>query len=829
MEENVYNLQKILNNNQSETEILKSSESSEESDSLNENINEDLSDNSKFNNKNEMDDNNKIQTLTQKFINYNPYQIETKMNLQLKVGNFINEKNNLTKIIKNIFKTIIEKNTEKNYKEILMSLEKSNKKFYDSEFPPNLNSLIKGYNIKPNNNIEKINFHKKYNNIKWIRESNINNKTENKIFGNSFSSKDIKVGEFSNKNFISVLTSLIDYPHIIKKLFKTKEKTDKGIFCIKICSNGELKEIIIDDFFPYDKKERKLIFSSNRNKNLWIQILEKSYAKSYGSYKNINLKSVEGILRDLTYAPVITLDNSYDDLIYFLLECFDKKYIIMGSSGETEASKDLLREIGLNPDFEYPIIFIYKLTFDDLKNANQTLVNTIYIDDNYKIVLKIRNLWSKTEWIGDWSSTSSFWNDELRIKLNCQENDNCFYMNLKDFKHYFSKIKICKYCENYFYKSIRVYQKENNYILIKFQLYDFQPNNEDEIAHCQIALIQEEKDNKYNDNAFNISRMILSKIEIKNGEKIIEYMDGLMCQSRELILEKYLSEGEYLLYCELSNIIKETPYVISIYSNERIKINQEENSLYPKILENIFISCAKIQNIYINFSSEGAPNCKKYSNTTKSGFTYIYFENYEKDAILLEDVKYTKFEELKLLPPYKGTSYHLKLPSGKREIILIKHLKINEYNLISSYQSSIDFGRDSLIKLTKEKGKIKKYRDKNNKEFIDIIVYIYKYTLGLCYYYENNTDNKILRETIIIENDSNVEFIGKKKGTNQLTIFLEPRKNYFVELKGNNSLWKVHPTIDYIIEDVENKKNNKLNQNNEERKEESKNSSNNNL
>ena len=74
-----------------------------------------------------------------------------------------------------------------------------------------------------------------------------------------------------------------------------------------------------------------------------------------------------------------------------------------------------------------------------------------------------------------------------------------------------------------------------------------------------------------------------------------------------------------------------------------------------------------------------------------------------------------------------------------------------------------------------------------------------------------------------------MEFIGKKKGTNQLTIFLEPRKNYFVELKGNNSLWKVHPTIDYIIEDVENKKNNKLNQNNEERKEESKNSSNNNL
>ena len=89
----------------------------------------------------------------------------------------------------------------------------------------------------------------------------------------------------------------------------------------------------------------------------------------------------------------------------------------MGSSGETEASKDLLKEIGLNPEFEYPIIMVYELTFDDLRFGNQTLANTTFVDENYKLVLKIRNLWSNIEWIGDWSSASSFWNDDLKKKI----------------------------------------------------------------------------------------------------------------------------------------------------------------------------------------------------------------------------------------------------------------------------------------------------------------------------------------------------------------------------------------------------------------------------
>ena len=301
---------------------------------------------------------------------------------------------------------------------------------------------------------------------------------------------------------------------------------------------------------------------------------------------------------------------------------------------------------------------------------------------------------------------------------------------------------------------------------------------------------------------FTISRIILCKLHNQNGLNKIEYLEGKMDQKKEIIIEKDLHEGEYLLYCELSNIENETSYVISIYSDEEVELTKEENEKFPKILENIFISCAKTQNVCIKYGNDGAPNCSKYSNSVPEGFTYLYFENYEEDATLIEDVKYTKFEGLELLKPFHGTSYHIEVGPGKTEIILIKHLQLNEYNLIFSYQSSIQFGEKTLKKLAKEKGNKKKRKDTKENKDLDIDVYIYKHTFGLCYYYENKTENLRLKEKINIEKNINIEFVGEKEDTNEILIIVEPGENNFVELKGKNNLWKVQPRITYVIENV---------------------------
>ena len=834
MEGSLFNLQQMVNDSNSESGSSYSSRTSNKSESQiiePENLGkEDSSKEKSYYTKSENQTSKRSLSHINEMTNFKNHLIQKHDILQLKVGTILSEKKNVSKILKHIFKKIMDiNNINQSYNEILKEINNTNQKFFDEQFPPNENTLIKGYNIIKipkglNLNIEKTNLQKRFREIKWERESEILN--YERIFGEQIEVTEIKPGEFSNSNFISVISALAEFPNRIEKIFISRTKNKNGIFSVNICKDGLLREIVIDDYFPFFKNNNSLCFSSCNKNLLWVQILEKCYAKAYGSYNNIDNKHVEGILRDLTYAPVITLDNSNDDLIQALIEAFHNHWLILASAGDTEASQELLKELGLKENYEYAILFVYTLTPEEINSGSSNLANTPYNDENYKTIIKIRNLWSTIGWIGDWSDYSSFWTPEFKERLQYENGSNCFFMNLKDFKHYFSKIKICKYMEDYKYTSIQIYQQPEKYSLVLMKVTNAIEIHEP--IQCCISFIQEDKrDSITKEYIYGISRMIISRIV---GENLynVEYIEGKIGQEREICLEKELLPGEYLIFCELSKIKENTPYVISCYSNEKVELIEIDSKLYPKILEKIFISCAKIQNLMLRFDQDGAPNCRKYSGSTIEGYSYIYVENLEEDAKLIEDVKYTKFEGLQLLPPFHGTSYHIEVGPGQSQLILIKHIEVNEYNLIFSYQSSIQFGEKTLKKLAKEKGNKKKRKDTKENKDLDIDVYIYKHTFGLCYYYENNTKNKRLKEQINIATNTNVDFVGEKEGTNEIIFVVEPGETHFVELRGKNNLWKVQPKITYAIETLNDGKENEDKNENDDKKNENENKNDNN-
>ena len=802
MESNFLNLQQMGNQSESDNEI-NSSDSEKSSENFDESKSEkdkNISEKSEVKNESDKEiENDKYKEFPHQtdLIKYDTNNIKV-----TNVESLFKDKEYLSLIVRNVFKQILVLNSpEQNFQNLVKKYQKT--KFLDETFPPNENSLLKGYNsyhipisLTSDIPIVKTQLQKKWKNIKWKRQSELLNFTS--IFPDEIESSDIQPNIFSNPNFISVISALAEYPERIEKLFLSNEINDGGIYGVRICKDGLLREIVVDDYLPIINKNT-LAFSYDSKNTLWVQFLEKCYAKAYGSYNLIEVKDVEGILRDLTYAPVVTLDNSNDFLIQELRDASEKKWIILASAGDTEASLELLRELGLKPNYEYAILLVYVLSSKDLNNS---FSNTAYNDENYKTLLKIRNLWGDIEWIGDWSDISNFWNEDFKKKLQYKPKDNCFYMNLKDFKHYFSKIKICKYMSDYIYKSIPISQKPEEYALVSFTVDSNLLNG----THCYISFVQQDKKNYLNNEyIYGISRLILARLT--GDDNVVEYIEGKMGQEREIIIERDLATGHYLLFCELTKITTETPYVISLYCNEEVELRQVSNESYPKILEKIYISCAKIQNCVLRFEQEGAPNCYKYSASTVEGYTYIYFENKEEDATLVEDVKYTKFEGLKLLSPFSGTNYKVVIGPGEHEIILIKQLELNEYNLIFSYQSSIQFGKKTLMNLAKLNGTKKKRKDKKLDTDLDIDVYIYKHTFGLCYYYENNTTNKKLKETLNISNNTNVDFVGEKEGTNEVMITIDPGQTYFIELRGKNNLWKVQPLITYAIEtlDVEKK------------------------
>ena len=741
-----------------------------------------------------------INTIINNQINY---ITDSKKNnpFHLNLENMLSQQDKFASFMRGIFKHILSSNSmEQNYQKIHEIIKGNEHKYVDFLFPSNhINSLLKGYKLKiQKNNTKKNNkfdFYKEYKKIKWWRESDAND------FASIFPRDDRLINQIvtdnaSNPNFLSVINAISVFPGRIKKLFVDDKKDYSAIFAVKICKNGFCQEVVIDDYFPVWKNNESLVFSSEKRGYLWVQILEKAYAKIYGSYFLISEIKTEQILKDFIYAPVVIYDRSCEGNIKdIIFDALKNGWIIMAGAGDTEASENLLEDIGLKSNADYEIVYVYQLTDEDIQNISE---KSLYVPNNedYKIVLKIRNIWKNIKWIGDWSECSTgLWNDHFKKELKKNEADMCFYMNLIDFKNIFSKVKICKYNRNYLYASVLIKQLPEDYCLISLKI----KNNEGiNTNKAYISFLQEDKSNDKSFK-FNLGRFILCRCE--NGEFF--YEKGIMGKDREIIMETILIPNtEYIIFAQIENIPKATEYVISVYYDIQVEMKEINKSKYPNFLEKVYKELAKRNNDKYDKLDENL-ECGKILDNTPEGYSYIFIENHEEDTTFIEDVKYTKFEGLKLLPPFSGTGYHIEVGPGEERIILIKHLEMNEYKLIFSYQSNFLFGKNTLLKLTKNSQRFKKRIDKKTKQEVDIVVYTYKHSFGLCFFYENNTDNKRLKEKINISNNTNIQFVGKPEGTTEIIIKLEPHQTQFVQLSSKNALWKVQPLISYNVYDLE--------------------------
>ena len=59
----------------------------------------------------------------------------------------------------------------------------------------------------------------------------------------------------------------------------------------RVLHNGVLKEIMVDDYFPVSKANGTIMCANPSGGNeIWVMILEKIWAKLYGSYEAIDGK-----------------------------------------------------------------------------------------------------------------------------------------------------------------------------------------------------------------------------------------------------------------------------------------------------------------------------------------------------------------------------------------------------------------------------------------------------------------------------------------------------------------------------------------------------------
>jgi len=173
--------------------------------------------------------------------------------------------------------------------------------FVDKEFPPKKPSLVPS--PAPSD------YRGQWDTLSWSRADQLFGEGQYELFRN-IEPRDILQGSLGDCYFLCSLSSLAEYPKLISRLFDENSINENGICSVWLHINGVWQRFILDEYFP--SNGNRLAFSRTDEKELWVILLEKAYAKAYGSYWDIVGGDPVHALRDLTGAPYDRIEDFKD-------------------------------------------------------------------------------------------------------------------------------------------------------------------------------------------------------------------------------------------------------------------------------------------------------------------------------------------------------------------------------------------------------------------------------------------------------------------------------------------------------------------------------------
>ncbi|EAR93371.2 calpain family cysteine protease (macronuclear) [Tetrahymena thermophila SB210] len=561
--------------------------------------------------------------------------------------------------------------------------QQQNKPFTDSEFQPVPDSIIRDSSFRK---------YYEWRELSWKRPAQIFGHNNYQMFqkmesmntsriglGKLIAPQDIEQGQLGDCYFLSAVSSLAQEPQRIMNLFITRIKNNIGMYCVRICFDGEWTAVYVDDFIPCNRRDTPA-FTKASGEEIWVLILEKAWAKLFKSYYSIEAGYCREALRDLTGAPtksVMTLETEYDDfgkpqkrpnesLPIILKEALSKqnKFVVTaGADDEDDLTRSTADRLGLVNSHAYSIIGVKEITHPKLGNVT---------------LLRLRNPWANQEWKGDWSDDSPCWTPELRDQLRVKNvDDGIFYMSVKDFMKYFDDVCICYYHDDYQYNSIRINNstaKRSAYTRLRIE----------KEGTYYISIIQPNKRHFENvsNYKYSCSRLFISQVTGPDGKPNQRYIGAIQKRDREIFVECNLTPGNYLIQ---SKIFWETnaanSYVVSTYGVAQTKLDQVDKNQVPPFMNECLIQKAR-KSTKLKQLRQYPEILKEILLEVKEGFGYYYVQNNSSKTLDME-VNFTQSDSIKLRKPNRMPILKFVVPP-KTEFIAPFTVSFKGYNFKSS-------------------------------------------------------------------------------------------------------------------------------------------------
>ena len=524
--------------------------------------------------------------------------------------------------------------------------------FTDADFPPGTGSLIRYWStadIKSQVEWEK---------YEWKRIRDLFPGKTVAVF-NDIDPGDILQGALADSYFLAAVSALAERPERITRLFITSEIQDNGYYRLSLFNLGIWTEFYIDDYLPAVKTSDdayRLAFSGPREENgvveVWTALLEKAWAKKYGSYYDIQWGRSSEVLTDLTGAPCQTVyTNSL--IIWERLAAADTANFVMLAATSPNTPQDQLS--GLLPNHCYAILAVKSV-------------------GSYKL-LKLRNPWGHYEWKGNWSDESLLWTNEARRIMGMEKygDEGIFCMSIEDFQRYFESVTLCYVHDQFWSFNLPMDQtKEEEFSAIEMCI------EKPTLLYFMVCQIDERRFGGVEGGyQYAPVRMILSKL---NGTAL-EYMDGKASMySRDAWMRAELAPGTYIWYVEMgwrSNLT--ALFGVSVYCENQITL-KDVTADYPHYLRlcysESFIS-SHTPNITftldsVTFYSYRLTGEKENGDQREGLYVDVYYAKDESASVV---IKHKPWENMRLCKPYHNNimgNFELEIPENSYQIVVKK-------------------------------------------------------------------------------------------------------------------------------------------------------------
>ena len=539
-----------------------------------------------------------------------------------------------------------------------------------------------------------------WNNYIWLRPEEIYDTKNYEIFHEGVSVDDIIQGSLGDCYFLSVIGSLCNNIKLIEKLFYSLIKSKNNQYGINFYINGKWKLILIDDYFPARNTSfKKFSFSYSSNKEIWVPLLEKAWAKINGCYAKIGTGGLPNEVYDLcseAYNEYILIKNKNKEKLWQEIFEGEKKNYLMTAGTAKNTNNFKLEKIGLTPGHAYTVLGILEI--------------------NKEKVIKLRNPWGNFEFSGDWSDYSSKWTEELKIKYEFnKKNDGTFYMSYNDFLKYFITIGFCKIHPDYINNNIKIKKEKNNkcqLIKIKIGKNINNKKSNSNLVHTFIQLYQKNpriilKDGTYQNTS--LCYLILVDDEFN-------YIISTSSNKMHIGIEYNLNPDKiYYIFSDLNyryeNKNKNHGYRITSYSENFIEFeNLTENNNYnvPFLLRKTMINYVKKNMKKSKYNGMIIYTTPSYNDYFP--FLVTYFENEKNgDNLIKLNINYKGEKEFCFycddIADENDTKIEKELPKNGNNIVLIM-----KYTLSSTFNLNYIFINDKRTEAEKNL-----YKNKKNK------------------------------------------------------------------------------------------------------------------